>query len=188
MVRKQTTAMSETDFKIRGNICRFIDVGGQIKYRSRWHMFFDDAKAIFFIVSMASYDQMMEEDVKKNRMADSMELFSSTINNPLLRNVAVMLFLNKTDLVEKKLAYSSLRKHFIDLSCKSPLWLIRETALFIHQISPVAKKNETDIENAKSYFKYKFEILNANKTRRLYTSFTNSTDSRLMEKVINGIL
>ncbi len=118
MMRKQTTHMSETDFLIQNKTFRFIDVGGQKNYRGGWANFFDDSRALFFIVSMASYDQMMEEEPTVNRMTDALSLFNETVNHKMLMELPVILLLNKTDLATLKLPYSSLKRYFPELSCK----------------------------------------------------------------------
>lgn len=134
MMRKQTTHMSETDFLIQSKTFRFIDVGGQKHYRGGWANFFDDSKALFFIVSMASYDQMMEEDPTVNRMADAMNLFIETTQHKLLLELPVILLLNKTDLATQKLPYSPLKKHFPDLSCKYLLGRRSESGVKLNSI------------------------------------------------------
>ncbi len=118
MLRKRTTSLTTTDFTIKTYLYQVIDVGGQKHYRGSWAKFFDDSKAVLFVVSIAGYDQFMEEDPTTNRMVDSMNLFGETVSNSLLKNVKIILLMNKTDLLEKKLKVSSLRKYFSDLSSK----------------------------------------------------------------------
>ena len=45
----------------------------------------------------------MEEDSTVNQFVDSLVLFDSIVNNPLLKNSNVILFLNKIDLLKEKL-------------------------------------------------------------------------------------
>lgn len=126
MARSETTKPTETEFIINGVTHLVIDVGGQKTYRPTWAVFFDDSKAVIFVVSLASYDQIMAEDSGMNRMHDSMRLFETICNNPLLRSVAMILLLNKVDLFEAKIPRSSVRKHFADLNSKKKKMMMKE--------------------------------------------------------------
>jgi GTPase SAR1 family protein len=118
--RYATTKISETMFNIGGAKYQVIDVGGQTKYRAAWPRFFDNSDAILFIVSLASYDQTMEEDGHRtvNRMADSLSLFDKISNHELLQKIAIILLMNKSDLAEQKVTRSSLSKYFSDYTGK----------------------------------------------------------------------
>jgi hypothetical protein len=54
--------MTETLFRTRGHILRFIDVGGQKSERRKWINFFQDVTSILFLVSLSGYDQCLIED------------------------------------------------------------------------------------------------------------------------------
>lgn len=118
MVRVRTTKVSETVFTIEGSPYSVYDVGGQKSLRAFWVPYFDDVQAILFISSLAGYDQQMVEDTKTNRMTDAIHLFEIVSNHKLLRNVAIILFLNKVDLLERKIQKSSVQKYFPDLAMK----------------------------------------------------------------------
>lgn len=47
-------------------------------------------------------------------MEDAVQLFSSICSNSLLRDCNIILFLNKTDLFERKLKDSPVQKYFAD--------------------------------------------------------------------------
>jgi guanine nucleotide-binding protein G(i) subunit alpha len=55
---------------------------------------------------------MMLENPKENRMQDSIRLFGSICNNRLLKDACMILFLNKKDILERKIANSPLTKCF----------------------------------------------------------------------------
>ncbi|KAJ3078103.1 guanine nucleotide-binding protein subunit alpha, partial [Quaeritorhiza haematococci] len=113
--RFRTSEISETRFNIDNLVYRIYDVGGQRSDRLFWAPYFEgEVHAILFIVSLAAYDQLLVEDTTVNRMLDALVLFESICNNPLLKNVSMILFLNKTDLFEKKLKSSPLQKYFPD--------------------------------------------------------------------------
>lgn len=165
--RYATTKISETMFNIGGAKYQVIDVGGQTKYRAAWPRFFDNSDAILFIVSLASYDQTMEEDGHRtvNRMEDSLSLFDKISNHELLQKIAIILLMNKSDLAEQKVTRSSLSKYFSDYTGRT-----------------------NNFEGLKGFFKSKFTGLNRNQQRTVYTHFTTNTDTKLMEVIIKSII
>ncbi|KAJ3378446.1 hypothetical protein HDU92_007382 [Lobulomyces angularis] len=162
--RKPTYDIKETRLLIKdcGNLLVY-DVGGQKSLRQYWVPYFSDVHGIIFLVDMSSYDMMMEEDSETNRMMDSLNLFESITKNKLLEVAQFILFLNKVDLFEEKLKKSKIVDHFSD---------------FIG--------DQLSDKVAKKYFQKKFE----ERAGRMLLSiqFTNSTDSRLMKKVIVGCM
>jgi hypothetical protein len=61
------------------------------------------ATAIIFLAPISAFDQYLEEDPRTNRIDDSLQLFTSTCSNKLLKNSNMVLMLNKTDILKKKL-------------------------------------------------------------------------------------
>jgi guanine nucleotide-binding protein G(i) subunit alpha len=104
MCRQTTITASETEFTVSDSKFIVIDVGGQVAFRKTWAAFFDDAKAIIFVCSLAGYDQFMVENEEKNRMRDALDTFKDICGNALLQHVSVILLLNKMDLAERKFA------------------------------------------------------------------------------------
>jgi GTPase SAR1 family protein len=186
LTRSRTLKVSETDFTIKSKIFRVIDVAGQRSARPAWAIFFDDARAILFVVSLASYDQFMEEDSNANKMEDALNLFEMTCNNPILTNVAMILLLNKTDLMDAKIKTSSIRKYFPDLDGKQERSNNIPSHLSLISLLTPASKNEQELKVAKNFFKAKFEALNKTPKKYVYTHFTNSTDTTLMEVIIDA--
>lgn len=80
------------------------DVGGARTQRAAWVPYFDAVDAIIFIVSLSSFDQSLSEDPSINRMEDSLRSFRDLVGSKILKNVNIILFLNKIDLLESKLA------------------------------------------------------------------------------------
>jgi len=69
-------------------------------------MFFDlllPVDAILFLAPVSAFDQRLEEDPRMYRIEDSMHLWREICRNKLLINVNFILFLNKVDLLKKKL-------------------------------------------------------------------------------------
>ncbi|KAJ8586127.1 guanine nucleotide binding protein, alpha subunit, partial [Rhizopogon salebrosus TDB-379] len=60
--------------------------------------------AIIFLAPISAFDQVyLEEDPRTNRVDDSLQLFTAICSNKLLKNSHLVLMLNKTDLLKKKL-------------------------------------------------------------------------------------
>ena len=59
--------------------------------------------AILFLAPVSAFDQRLEEEPKIYRIEDSMLLWREICRNKLLVHVDLILFLNKVDLLIKKL-------------------------------------------------------------------------------------
>lgn len=123
--------VTETNFRVRQGVSgtgnwKVYDVGGSRTLRSAWVPFFDDGappqsfiqsrtcfyflffkissvNAILFLAPISAFDQRLEEDTKVYRIEDSMLLWREICRNKLLFKVHLILFLNKVDLLQKKL-------------------------------------------------------------------------------------
>ena len=90
----------------------FVDVGGQRTHRQKWFQCFDSVSSIFFIASTSEYDQVLMEDIRTNRVQESRNVFDTIINNKIFEKIAVILFLNKVDLLERKVSKSNIQDYF----------------------------------------------------------------------------
>ena len=61
---------------------------------------------------MSEYDQVLNEDATVNRMQESIRVFSTICNNRWFLKASMLLFLNKKDVFDEKILYSSLTKCF----------------------------------------------------------------------------
>uniref|UniRef100_A0A0N5AZL2 G-protein alpha subunit n=1 Tax=Syphacia muris TaxID=451379 RepID=A0A0N5AZL2_9BILA len=95
---------------------RFIDVGGQRSQRQKWFQCFEDIMSILFMVASCEYDQVILEDRRTNRVVESRSIFETIVNNKSFTNVSVILFMNKSDLLEKKVPKSDIRQYFADFT------------------------------------------------------------------------
>ncbi|CAE6421156.1 unnamed protein product [Rhizoctonia solani] len=82
---------------------RMYDVGGARRQRAKWAPFFDDMDLLIVIVPVSAFDQYLAEDHSVNRLQDSFEMWNELCKTTALHHIPVLLFLNKTDLLEKKL-------------------------------------------------------------------------------------
>lgn len=99
-----------------------------------------------------------------NRMIESMKLFDSICNSKWFVSTSIILFLNKKDLFEEKIA-------------RSPL-----TICFPEYTGP------NTYEDASAYIRMKFENLNKRKDQKeIYTHFTCATDTNNIQFVFDAV-
>ncbi|KAE8229409.1 hypothetical protein CF326_g5621 [Tilletia indica] len=103
--RVRTQGVIEERFRIHPTLfCRIFDVGGSTYQRKAWSPFFDNqVDSFIFLAPLSAYDQTLNEDPTMNRLQDSLGLFKSIMDSPLLRRASVILFLNKIDILKRKL-------------------------------------------------------------------------------------
>ncbi|CCA70129.1 related to guanine nucleotide-binding protein alpha-4 subunit [Serendipita indica DSM 11827] len=142
------------------------DVGGSRTQRAAWMPYFDASDAIIFIANVAAFDQTLEEDPTMNRMEDSLRLFRELVRSPILKDVNIILFLNKVDLLDAKL--------------KSGIQLARYFRRY--------GERANDTEAVLKYFRAKFGAIYAkytpSQTSRVYTVHETSLIDRESTKDI----
>uniref|UniRef100_A0A8C0AH35 G protein subunit alpha 13 n=1 Tax=Bos mutus grunniens TaxID=30521 RepID=A0A8C0AH35_BOSMU len=80
----------------------------------RWFECFDSVTSILFLVSSSEFDQVLMEDRLTNRLTESLNIFETIVNNRVFSNVSIILFLNKTDLLEEKVQIVSIKDYFLE--------------------------------------------------------------------------
>lgn len=109
-IRVQTTGVAFTNFNHRKAQFCMIDVGGQRTERRKWIHFFDDVKAIFFVVDISNFADLEE----------SLDVFTAICATKSLMSASVILFFNKTDIFREKNNLRELVNYFpefIETSC-----------------------------------------------------------------------
>ncbi|KAG8985752.1 hypothetical protein FRB90_004465, partial [Tulasnella sp. 427] len=166
--RAKTTGITETIFRLKGHDLHMLDVGGQKSERRKWIHCFQDVTVILFLVSLSGYDQCLVEDKDANQMQDAMAIWDSICHSQWFKTTSLILFLNKTDIFEKKIKVSPIKNYFPD-----------------YDGAP------GDFDEAKVYFKRRFLKLSAKssrqKEREIYTHFTNATDTALLRVVMAAV-
>ncbi|CAO2645889.1 Guanine nucleotide-binding protein subunit alpha-13, partial [Lemmus lemmus] len=114
LARRPTKGIHEYDFEIKNVPFKMVDVGGQRSERKRWFECFDSVTSILFLVSSSEFDQVLMEDRLTNRLTESLNIFETIVNNRVFSNVSIILFLNKTDLLEEKVQVVSIKDYFLD--------------------------------------------------------------------------
>ncbi|KAG8755236.1 hypothetical protein FRC14_004237 [Serendipita sp. 396] len=118
--RLRTVGVTETHFRVSSMLSQVdwivYDVGGARTQRATWKPYFDDANAIVFLAPLSGFNQKLEEEPRINRLEDSLLLWRDISSSPLLTSVHLILFLNKVDLLQKKLEqgieFGSYFKHY----------------------------------------------------------------------------
>uniref|UniRef100_A0AAY5ECT3 Guanine nucleotide-binding protein G(i) subunit alpha-2 n=2 Tax=Electrophorus electricus TaxID=8005 RepID=A0AAY5ECT3_ELEEL len=162
--RVKTTGIVETHFTFKDLHFKMFDVGGQRSERKKWIHCFEGVTAIIFCVAMSAYDLVLAEDEEMNRMHESMKLFDSICNNKWFTETSIILFLNKKDLFQEKIAHSPLTICFPEYAGSSTY------------------------EEASEYIRTKFEDLNKKKdTKEIYSHFTCATDTKNIQFVFDAV-
>lgn len=108
--RRRTRDIQKIEFEVKipiqygGGIQEFwmFDVGGQRGERKKWIQVFEGITAILFLVASSSFDSRIREDYETNTLTESLSIFKQIWRSPFLRDAGFILFLNKQDLLEKK--------------------------------------------------------------------------------------
>jgi len=151
--RSRTSGLYEMMFKLAGAPLRIVDVGGQRSERRKWIHCFEEVTVIFFIVAISEYDQRLREDDTTNRLKESMSLFDEISNCEWFFNTPIILFLNKSDLFEKKMTKVPLKTFFQD-------W-----------------DGGDNVEKATKFIETKFKSINKNQQRQLFVHVTCATNT-----------
>lgn len=169
--RIKTLGVTEYRFTVKavGNTIsrdwRIYDVGGQRSCRAAWVPFFDDMDAIIFLAPISCFDQVLEEDPSVNRLEDSVLLWKSIISNPLLAKTNIILFLNKCDILQRKLAAGiKLAKYIVSYGDRP-----------------------NDFESTSTYLRRKFAQIHKDHSpqkRGFYSHFTSVVDIEATTKIL----
>lgn len=162
--RIKTTGITETNFDIRGSICKMIDVGGQRSERKKWIHCFDNVSALLFVAAVSEFDEKLFEDRSMNRMVETLSLFDQTINSRWFAQTPIILFLNKTDILKTKLKKRSFNSYFESFT-----------------------GDQTDEREVCAYLKKVFLSINRVPSRPIYVHYTCATDSESMRFVISAV-
>jgi len=90
------------DFTYDGTKFKVFDAGGQRAERRKWIHAFENVTALIFVASLTEYNEVLYEDQTKNRLQESLEVWSDVVNNDAFSSTPTLLFLNKMDLFIEK--------------------------------------------------------------------------------------
>ncbi|KAI0768681.1 G-alpha-domain-containing protein [Trametes elegans] len=166
VVRARLRTMGVQEHRIKfekgseaGTEWQIYDVGGARSLRHAWYPYFDDINAIIFLAPISCFDERLAEDRRVNRLQDSLLLWKAVCSTKLLAKVQLILFLNKCDLLEKKLA----------------------RGVRIVDYVPTYGSKPNDLESAARYFRSQFKDISARHspfTRDFYSFLTSVVDTK----------
>jgi len=171
--RLKTLGVSEHRFTINASVglgreWRIFDVGGHRSQRAAWAPYFDDMDAIIFLCPICAFDQVLAEEPRINRLADSVNLWTMIVSNKLLQETNIILFLNKIDIMKAKLASGIKFADYINSYGKRP----------------------NDFDSTSNYLRKKFAGLMREKSpvhRPFYCHFTAVTDTTSTKLILTNI-
>uniref|UniRef100_T1J424 Uncharacterized protein n=1 Tax=Strigamia maritima TaxID=126957 RepID=T1J424_STRMM len=106
-------------------------------------------------------------NLQRNRMEESLSLFSQICNNRFFCATSLILFLNKLDLFREKIIYSGRHLHYYFKDYKGP---------------------EYDTDGAALFIQHRFQSLNRNSTKVIYPHYTTATDTSNVQVVFQVVM
>jgi len=105
--RIRTSGSNSSTIYLDKNFFEFIDVGGQKPERAKWEFVISENKfaAVIYFVATDEYDVMDDEkDFDRSKIDISRFIFNELVNSQVVTDgVPIILFLNREDLLEKRL-------------------------------------------------------------------------------------
>ncbi|KAJ3265871.1 Guanine nucleotide-binding protein G(t) subunit alpha-3 [Chytriomyces hyalinus] len=161
-----TMNVTETRFQVESLIFRVFDVGGQRGERRKWAQYFEDVSALIYVAALGQFDQMCVEDDSMNRattVMESINLFASISSNPIFKQTPIILFMNKTDVFEEKLASRNVSEFFPDFAGKNT------------------------VKEAGNFFLAKFLMVNKYPEKPMYMYLTCATNTAKIRSVLETV-
>lgn len=186
-LRVRTTGLVETLLEINpgsNTLLRIVDVGGQRNERRKWINAFECVKVIIFIVSVVDYDRYVTyvdkktgEEIKINRLYESLSVFQDVVNNRFLHGASIILFVNKMDLLAEKLAREG------DTGASLGV-LARVVGCEIEELTPTVKSVSQSIQNA---FSNVFQAsIDSASNRQMHVYETTATETESVRNVFTA--
>ncbi|KAL2100662.1 hypothetical protein ACEWY4_002423 [Coilia grayii] len=166
-VRVRTDGVLETEFCAGQAVFRLCDVAGQHTQRRRWLRFFDGVCAVLFLVDLSRYDLGTGKDSSTGCLQESLELYSSVCLNSIFSRAALILFMNKMDLFEKKILHSG-----------------RHLRLYY----PEFKGTDCDVSSAASFLTSLFTDELAASAKPVYHHYTTATDTSCIRDIFPTVI
>ncbi|KAK9877725.1 hypothetical protein WA026_019405 [Henosepilachna vigintioctopunctata] len=170
--RKATKNITEFVIPINDKPFLFVDVGGQRSQRKKRFPCFDSIISILFLVSSSEFHHVLLEDRKTsirypgNRLEESRDIFDTIINNRIFINVSNILFLNKYDLLAKKVANPE-----------------TDIPVYFSQFS----ENSHSLQDVQAFILSMFTGVKRRPKQALYHHFTTAVDTENMKVVFISV-
>ncbi|XP_051993091.1 guanine nucleotide-binding protein subunit alpha-12-like [Xyrauchen texanus] len=109
---KSTKSIEDHYFVLEDMSFMISDVGDLFFRKPKLSHYFNDITFLLFIASSIEFDHIRIEDDCTNSLVESLIMFETTVNNKHFFNTSIILFLNKSDLLEEKVRNGDIRKDF----------------------------------------------------------------------------
>lgn len=189
-----------------------VDVGGQRSERRKWIHCFDNVTSIIFLAAVSEYDQVLyesENDVRtnarqrpvsglegaarsrvscplpQNRLSESLALFRTILSYSWFQDSSIILFLNKTDLLEEKIGQSHLATYFPAYTGKSRGSSPPMRTEGCNTPPPTGPRGNA--EAAKEFILQLYRAQHCQSLKPLYSHFTCATDTKNIKVVFKAV-
>ncbi|TFK25565.1 G-alpha-domain-containing protein [Coprinopsis marcescibilis] len=171
--RLRTTGVQEYYFRLdRTNHTSvdwiIYDVAGARTSRAAWIPYFKEITALIFLAPLSSFDEPLAEDPTITRLEDTFMLWKTICSNKLLAQVQIILFMNKTDILRRKL----------------------ESGIQVKNYIPEFRDKNNDYETVSSWFKKLFKRLyfaNSGAGREFIAHFTSVVDTESTAQTLAAV-
>ena len=127
--------------------------------RPKWNLT-GDITAVIFVCALTEYNQVLREDIKQNRLKESLNLFDIACNRRY-PDKPILLFLNKKDLFAEKIKHTDLKACFPTYKgARAPL---RPHASSPALRAPFASRRATSVSNTNHHLRARWQ--NARQSR-----------------------
>jgi len=164
--RQKTTGIKQYNLTCNGADFVLLDVGGQESERKKWVSVFEEVTMVIFLVAVNEYDMYLEENGAKNRMVDSLQLWLNLTRCSFLRDKPFVLFLNKSDLLQKKIDKNPVSNFFDG---------------YEDFVAKQSQKN-TAYDNSWLFFKEQF-LSKYEGTKKVTVHLTSALDTKACKKI-----
>jgi len=189
--RKTTKGVIEFRMEIDRVPFLFVDVGGQRTQRQKWFQCFESVTSILFMASTSEFDQhyptsakspsassqVLLEDRKTNRLQEARTIFDTIINNRIFERIAVILFLNKVDILKEKVTRSNIAEYIEEFG------EIEEVC----RLCPGFRGDPSSLEDVKKFVLFYFLSARRNTSKHLYHHFTVAIDTNNIRIVFKDV-
>jgi len=178
----RTTGVQEITFVSEEIKFNLVDVGGQRSERRKWLSSFGGVKAVIFLSAIDEYDgKVLAEDSNTDRLVESLNLFEKLTESEWLVSIPFILFLNKVDLFEEKLA----RKPLESMDHRYPGYTQFVDTFLLDSNNKRVKGNLVQL--GLEFFKNMFESRYKGKLESVYTHFTCAIDTEQVRNLFHDI-
>jgi len=160
--------------------------------RPKWNLT-GDITAVIFVCALTEYNQVLREDIKQNRLKESLNLFDIACNRRY-PDKPILLFLNKKDLFAEKIKHTDLKACFPTYKgARAPLCPRASTHCATGHDWPRLTASRCpaggcDYDAALEYIKWKFMNVRKDKSKQIYVMETTATDTKNMEFIIKSMV